>query len=94
MLTDKFCYSLSQTSNMNYKEGTFLSVQSHTNGIGDPVGGLGSYLRYLRIVVSNTYYIVFLFCFSSSCVHYVASFAGLSILRYSLTFIIHTILYW
>ena len=45
----------------------------------------------LRIVVSNTYCVVFLFCFSSSCVPYVASFSGLSIfslpLRYSPTFI-------
>jgi len=40
------------------------------------VGGIICYLRYLsllvygvclRIVVSNTYYVVFLFCFSSSC---------------------------
>jgi len=31
------------------------------------------------IVVSNTYCVVFLFCFSSSCVPYVASFSGLSI---------------
>jgi hypothetical protein len=39
-----------------------------------------SYLRYLHIVVSNTYTkcIVFLFCLS--CVHYVAS--GLSIFDY------------
>jgi len=28
----------------------------------------------LRIVVSNTYCVVFLFCFSSSCVPYIASF--------------------
>jgi hypothetical protein len=33
----------------------------------------------LRIVVSNTYCVVFLFCFSSSCVPDVASFSGLSI---------------
>ena len=36
-----------------------------------------SYLRYLcllRIVVSNTYFVVFLFCFSSSCVSYVVHF--------------------
>ena len=33
----------------------------------------------LRIVVSNTYYVVFLFCFSSSCVPYVASLVGLPI---------------
>jgi hypothetical protein len=32
-----------------------------------------------RIVVSNTYCVVFLFCFSSSCVPYAASFSGLSI---------------
>ena len=39
------------------------------------------YLRYLclfvYIVVSNTYCIVVLFCFSSSCVAYDASFSGL-----------------
>ena len=34
---------------------------------------------HLRIVVSNAYCVVFLFCFSSSCVPYVASFSGLSI---------------
>jgi hypothetical protein len=33
----------------------------------------------LHLVVSNTYCVVFLFCFSSSCVRYVASFCGLSI---------------
>ena len=41
-----------------------------------------SYLRYLsllRIVVSNTYYVVFLFRLSSSCVPYVVSFSRLSI---------------
>jgi hypothetical protein len=56
---------------------------------------LMSYLRccwfFLRIVVSNTYRVVCLFCFSSSCVPYAAIFSGLSIfllpLRYSLTFI-------
>ena len=44
-----------------------------------------SYLIYvicvcLRIVVSNTYCVVFLICFSSSCVPYVLIFSGLSIL--------------
>ena len=34
----------------------------------------------LRIVMSNTYSVVFLFCLFSSCVPYVASFSGLSIL--------------
>jgi hypothetical protein len=53
---------------------------------------LMSYLHYicLRIVVSNTYYVVFLLCVSSSCVPYIASFSGLNFwlaLRYSLTFI-------
>jgi len=33
----------------------------------------------LRIVVSNTYCVLYLFCMSSSCVPYVASFSGLSI---------------
>ena len=42
------------------------------------------YLRYLSqftytIVVFNTCFVVFLLCFSSSCVPYVASFSGLSI---------------
>ena len=43
---------------------------------------LMSYLRYLclSIVVSNTYCAVCLFCLSSSCVPYVASFSRLSIL--------------
>jgi hypothetical protein len=36
-----------------------------------------SYLRYLCIMVSNTYCVVFLFCFSSSLVPYVACFSGL-----------------
>jgi type III secretory pathway component EscS len=38
------------------------------------------YLMYvcLCIVVSNTYCVVILLCFSSSCVPYVASFSGLS----------------
>ena len=35
---------------------------------------------YMRIVMSNTYCVVFLLCFSSSCVPYVASFSRLSIL--------------
>ena len=48
------------------------------------VGGLISYLRYLyllaySVVVFYTYCLVFLLCFSSSCVPYVASFSGLSI---------------
>jgi hypothetical protein len=30
-------------------------------------------------LLSNTYCVVFLFCFSSSCVPYVAGFSGLSI---------------
>ena len=51
-----------------------------------------SVLRYLRKVVFNTYCVVFLVCFSSSCEPYVASFSGLSIfllpLRYSLAFIL------
>ena len=33
----------------------------------------------LCIVVSNTYCVVFLFCFSSSCISYATSFSGLSI---------------
>jgi hypothetical protein len=34
----------------------------------------------MRIVVSNSYCVVFLVCFSSSCVPYCANFSGLSIL--------------
>jgi hypothetical protein len=41
-----------------------------------------SYLRYMSIVVPNTYCIVFLFCLSSSCVPYAAGFSGLSIFDY------------
>ena len=45
----------------------------------------------LRVVVCNTCCVVFLFCFSSSCVPYVASYSELSFFllphRYSLTFI-------
>jgi hypothetical protein len=45
------------------------------------VGGLMSYSRYLCLfVVSNTYCVLFLFYFSSTCVPYVVSFSGLSIL--------------
>ena len=33
----------------------------------------------LRVMVSNTYCVVFLFFFSSSCIHYVASFSALYI---------------
>jgi hypothetical protein len=40
----------------------------------------------LRIVVSNTYCAVLLFCFSSSCVPYVASFSGFSIVDYPSVF--------
>ena len=36
------------------------------------------YLCFLRIVVSNTYFVVFLFCFSSYCVPYVSGVGGLS----------------
>ena len=35
------------------------------------------FVLYLCIVVSNTYCVVFLFCLSSSCIPYVASFSGL-----------------
>ena len=41
---------------------------------------------YLCIMVSNTYCVVFLFCLSSSCVPYIASFSGLSILIASSVF--------
>jgi hypothetical protein len=47
------------------------------------VGRLMSYLRYLCLFAHNSdvhqILCVFLFCFSSSCVPYVASFSGLSI---------------
>ena len=36
-----------------------------------------SYIRYLCLVLSNTYCVVFLFWFPSSCVPYVVSFSGL-----------------
>ena len=36
----------------------------------------------LCIVMSNKYCVVFLFCLSSSCVPYIASFSGLSIFDY------------
>ena len=45
-----------------------------------------SYLRYLcllTIVVSNTFCVVFLFYFSSSCVPNVASFSGLFLFYFS-----------
>jgi hypothetical protein len=41
---------------------------------------------WLRIVVSSTYSMVFLFCFSSSCVSCVARFSGLSFLYCPLVF--------
>ena len=48
------------------------------------VGGLISYLYYLRLFayngVQHTYCVVFLLCFSSSCVPYVASFYGCPLL--------------
>ena len=42
----------------------------------------------LHIVVSNTYCVVFLFCFSSSCVPYVVSISGLSILVFSNVYLV------
>ena len=39
---------------------------------------LSTFFVCLGIVVSNTYYVVFLFCIYSSCIHYFASFSGLS----------------
>ena len=49
------------------------------------------YSRYLCLctVVSNTYCVVFLVCLSSSCVPYVASISGLSILIAPLVFSIY-----
>ena len=48
---------------------------------------------FLRIEVSSIYCLLFLFCFSSSCVTCVSSFSGLSSsicpLRFFLTFIIY-----
>jgi len=52
-------------------------------------GGLMSFYLIcvcLHIVVSNTYCVVFLFCFSWSCVPYVASFSRLSIFYHSFVF--------
>jgi len=40
------------------------------------------YLCFLRIVASNTYCVVFLFCFSSSFLPYVDSVSELSIFSY------------
>ena len=37
------------------------------------------FVFYFRKVVSNTYCVMFLFCFSSSCIPYVVSFSGMSI---------------
>jgi hypothetical protein len=39
---------------------------------------LSTFSVCLGIVLSNTYYVVFLFCISSSCIHYFASLSGLS----------------
>ena len=39
---------------------------------------LSTFFVLLGIVVSNTYYVVFLFGISSSCIHYFVSFSGLS----------------
>jgi hypothetical protein len=47
----------------------------------------------LHIVMSNTYCVVFLFCLSSSCAHYVASFSGLSIFATKTIFFIWQTLY-
>ena len=49
-----------------------------------PVVGRRPYVLFMLfvfacVVVSNTYCVVFLFCFSLPCVHYGASFSGLSI---------------
>ena len=41
------------------------------------------------LVVSNTYYVVFLFCLSSSCVLYVASFSEMSIFDCSFVVLYH-----
>jgi hypothetical protein len=38
--------------------------------------------EFLRIVMSNTHRVVFLLCFSSYCVPYVATFSGLSTFNY------------
>ena len=51
----------------------FRVVMSHHNNLQLFVGGLMAYLCCvcLRIVVSNTYCVMFLFCFSLSCVPYI-----------------------
>jgi hypothetical protein len=41
---------------------------------------------YLPIIVSTTYCVVFLLCFSSSCVLYVAIFSGMSMFDYPSVF--------
>ena len=43
------------------------------------VGELVSYLRYSCLLVSKTYCVVFLFCFSRSCASYIDDLSGLSI---------------
>ena len=49
-------------------------------------------LSNLRIVVSNAYCVVFLFCFSSYCLPYAASLSGLAIFYYS-NFYFQNVLY-
>jgi hypothetical protein len=47
------------------------------------------YLCFLGIVVSNTSCVVFLLCFSSSCVPYVVSFSRLSIFDCPFSILLH-----
>ena len=58
---------------------------------GQPLSYLRCFCVCLLIVVSNTYCVVFLLCFSSSSVTYFASFSGFTMsslpFQYSLTFI-------
>ena len=53
-------------------------VMSITISASERRSVLSTFFVCLGIVVSNTYYVVFLLCISSSCIHYFASFSGLS----------------
>jgi len=80
--------SLSDIRSLNWKHLKYKNSDDNNNDIrsSDIVycnlweGSCLIYVIYvcLRIVVSNTYCVVFFFCSPSSCVPYVASFSGLS----------------
>ena len=70
---------------LRFPHNTMFDSSLHLVVYGERGGGGGGLcLNYvicvcLRIVLSNTCCVVFLICFSSSCISYVASFSGLSI---------------